>query len=214
MAKISADEYFSCVGYMYLKHESLNHAFKKIYLFVLTSFVQRDIDVCCTWTVRIHVKAMSMPCSLLFCTRIILSTTSKVVRIKVNNVKTMWIIVVEMENTAQLQKMQQNCLGHFRPYQLSQVSQTFSAEFIMCHFVHILYTTHIEVSRMVIGFHKVCVVRSPAVPQHHPQFCVAFSTPSCSIHVILTNSISKYCKTYQLTIEISYAADQSFRFVC
>ena len=46
MAKISADEYFSRVGYMYLKCKSLNHAFKKIYLFVSTSFVQRDIDVC------------------------------------------------------------------------------------------------------------------------------------------------------------------------
>ena len=126
---------------------------------------------------------------------------SKVVRIKVNDVKTMWIIVVEKVNTAQLQKMQQNCLGHFRPYQPSQVSQVFSGAFIMCHFVHLLYITPIEVSRLEIGFHKVCVVRSPAVPQHQPQFCVAFSTflqHTC----IINKQHFQNCKTYQLTIEI------------
>ena len=37
----------------------------------------------------------------------------------------------------------------------------------------------IEVSRLVIGFLKFCIVQTSAVPLHHTQFCVAYNTPTC-----------------------------------
>ena len=38
----------------------------------------------------------------------------------------------------------------------------------------------IEVSRLTIWFQKVCIIRLPH--QHHPQFCVAYSTSTGSIY--------------------------------
>ena len=40
-------------------------------------------------------------------------------------------------------------------------------------------TIDIEVSRLVIGFLKFCIVQTSAVPLHHTQFYVAYGTPTC-----------------------------------
>ena len=59
-----------------------------------------------------------------------------------------------------------------------------------CFFYYSLRVLSIDigVSRLAIGFHKVCFVEIPTVPRHHPQFCVAYSAPSGSI---LSNSNSE-----------------------
>ena len=54
----------------------------------------------------------------------------------------------------------------------------------MYTYILIVLIIDIEVSRLAVGFQKVCTIRLPTVPLHHPQFKQYFY---------------KSCKTYQLT---------------
>ena len=63
----------------------------------------------------------------------------------------------------------------------------------------------IEVSLLAIGFQKVCIIR---LPQHHPVFCVAYSTSTGTIiqtvylqvlfNLPADQSVRLFAKTYQI----------------
>ena len=54
-----------------------------------------------------------------------------------------------------------------------------------------------EVLGVAIVFQKVCIARTPAVPCHHPHFCVVFNTPTGKL-LLYKLLFQKYCKTHQL----------------